>query len=144
MNQAISYIADTNLLIDYYRGVDKAKEYIQKLKSGEIKLAVSVVTETEIWIGIKDDEELLKWVNLLDEFFESVDVNSNIARKAGEIWKEFGHYMGKTSDADFRNIPDAFIAATCNILDRTLITANVKHFIQLIERGILKCERYKT
>lgn len=144
MNQTTSYIADTNLLIDYYRGVDKAKEYIQKIKSGEIKLAVSVITETEIWFGIKYDEELLMWVDLLDEFFESVDINSDIARKAGEIWKEFGHYMGKTSDTDFRKIPDAFIAATCNISDRTLITANVKHFIQLINRGILKCQVYKT
>jgi len=141
MNQNTSYIIDTSLLIDYYRGVEKAKEYIQKFKSGPSNVGISVITETEIWCGIKNDEEMIFWLTLLDEI-DSIDINSDIARKAGEIWKEFGHYMGKTSDTDFRKIPDAFIAATCNILDRILITSNLKHFIQLRNRGIIKCEKY--
>lgn len=139
----MSYLADTTLLIDYYRKVKSAKQYFEKLEYGEINFSVSVISEAEIWCGIKDDDELLIWLRIL-ELIETLDVTSEIARKAGEIYKEFGHYMGKKSRDDLRHMGDAFIVATCNILNKTLITANRKHFNQLESRGLLKCEIYNT
>ena len=76
------------------------------------------------------------------ELVKSIEVNSDIARKAGDIYKEFGHYMGKTKKDDYRFMGDAFIAATCHLLNKTLITRNHKHFKQLENRNILKCEKY--
>lgn len=141
MNQTTSFLADTTLLLDLYRRRDLAKDYFDKLESGQINFSISVITESEIWYGIKDDNELLYWLALLD-LIESDDVNSEIARKAAEIYRDYGHYMGKSSNNDFRFMGDAFIAATCVILDKTLITANRKHFHQLESRGIMKCEYY--
>ncbi len=137
----MSYLADSTLLLDYYRKSDHARQYIERLKSGDITLTISVITESEIWVGIKDDRELLSWMALL-ELVKSIEVNSDIARKAGDIYKEFGHYMGKTRKDDYRFMGDAFIAATCHLLNKTLITRNYKHFKQLENRNILKCEKY--
>ena len=137
----MEYLADSTLLIDYYRKSDQAKQYFDKAEAGDINLSISVITEGEIWVGIKDNDELLGWLTLL-ELIESIEVNSEIARKAGGIYKNFGHYMGKTCKNDFRYLGDAYIAATCNLLNKTLITRNYKHFKQLEERDILKCEKY--
>lgn len=138
----MSYLADSTLLLDYYRKSEKAKQYFERVKSGDITLSISVITEGEIWVGIKDDRELLCWMALLD-LVERVEVNSDIARKAGEIYKTFGHYMGgKRNKYDFRFMGDAYISATCHLLRRTLITRNYKHFKQLEERNILRCEKY--
>lgn len=138
----MEYLADSTLLIDYYRRVDQAKQFIDKAEAGDINLSISVITEGEIWAGIKDDRELSGWLALL-ELIGSIEINSQIARKAGEIYNTFGHYMGKTSKNDFRYMGDAYIAATCNLLNKTLITSNYKHFKQLEERDILKCEKYE-
>jgi predicted nucleic acid-binding protein len=138
----MSYLADSTLFLDYYRKSEKAKQYFERFKSGDITLSISVITEGEIWVGIKNDRELLYWMALMD-LLESVEVNSNIARKAGEIYKNFGHYMGgKKNKNDFRFMGDAYIAATCYLLNKTLITRNYKHFKQLEERNMLICEKY--
>lgn len=138
----MEYLADSTLLLDYYRKSDQAKQYIDQLKSGDINLCISVITESEIWVGIKDDKELLYWIALL-ELIECIVINSNIARKAGEIYRDYGHYMGKGSADDFRGLNDAYIAATCNLLNKTLITRNYKHFKQLEERDLVRCEKYE-
>jgi tRNA(fMet)-specific endonuclease VapC len=137
----MSYLADSTLLLDYYRKSEKAKEFFERFESGDIALSISVITEGEIWVGIKDDRELLFWMALL-EFVESVEVNSVIARKAGEVYKSFGRSMGKSRKDDLRFMGDAYIAATCHLLDKTLITRNYKHFKQLEEINILRCEKY--
>ena len=137
----MSYLADSTLLLDYYRKSDQAKQYIEKIQSGEITVSISVITEGEIWVGIKNENELFFWMALL-EFVERIEVNSEIARKAGEIYKNYGHYMGKENKEDFRFMGDAYIAATCHLLNRTLITRNYKHFKQLEKQKLIKCEAY--
>jgi tRNA(fMet)-specific endonuclease VapC len=136
------YLADSTLLLDYYRKSDQAKCYIERVKSGDITLSISVITEGEIWVGIKDDRELMYWMALL-QLIKSIVVNSDIARKAGEIYKNFGRYIGKGSKNDFRYMGDAYIAATCNLLNKILVTRNYKHFKKLEEQNMLKCEKYK-
>ena len=138
----MEYLADSTLLLDYYRKSDQAKHFFDKMISGDINLCISVITESEIWVGIKDYREERYWITLL-ESIECIEVNSNIAREAGEIYKYYGHYMGKGSVNDFRGMNDAYIAATCSLLNKTLITRNYKHFKQLEERDILKCEKYE-
>jgi len=138
----MQYLADSTLLLDYYRKSDQAKCYIERVKSGDITLSISVITEGEIWVGIKDDRELMYWMALL-QLIESIVVNSDIARKAGEIYKNYGRHMGKGSKTDFRFMGDAYIAATCNLLNKTLITRNYKHFKELEELNILRCEKYE-
>ena len=135
------YLADSTLLIDYYRKKSQAKKYFDKLKAGEITFSISVITEGEIWCGIKDKAELKYWMALLD-LIKSDGINSTIARKAGELYKEFGHYMGKTAKDDLRFMGDAYIAATCIVKRKKLITGNYKHFKQLDQRGLIKCEKY--
>ena len=137
----MEYLVDTNLLFDYYRGNKSAKNYFDMLKEGKVKFSISVITESEIWCGIKDDVELLYWLALIDQV-ECINVDSKIARKAGDIFKKYGHYMGKTKKNDYRFMGDAFIAATAHVCDLKLLTANIKHFKQLESRDIIDCEAY--
>jgi len=137
----MSYLADTTLFIDYYRKVPKAKEYIDKLRQRKISISISVITESEIWVGIKNDKEMLYWEALLS-FITKIPVNSEIAREAGVLYRRYGHYMGKVHPNDLRHLPDALIAATAKITGKKLITSNYSHFKQLEWDGHISCESY--
>lgn len=137
----MKYLADTTLLVDFYRRDGKAKEYIEKHKTGEIELCISVISQTEIWVGIKNEKELLSWIVLLD-LIESINIDVDISRKAGELYKNYGHYMGKTKSDDYRFLADVLIAASAQIKNIKILTANKKHFNQLVRNGIVECEYY--
>lgn len=139
------YLADSTLLVDYFRRRDEAREYIEKARRGEITLFISAVTEAELWVGIRTDSQLESYVALLEEI-KKIHVNSKIAREAGSIWKQYSHYMGRDSERspeeDLRHLPDALIAATAKSRNLILLTANYKHFRQLEANGLIGLELY--
>jgi len=139
------YLADSTLLVDYFRNRDEAKEYIEKARRGEIILFISTVTEAELWVGIRTESQLESYVTLLEKI-QKIHVNSKIAREAGSIWKQYSHYMGRDSnkspEEDLRHLPDALIAATAKTRNMTLITRDYSHFRQLEANGLIDLERY--
>lgn len=137
----MSYIADTTLLIDYLRGREKATEYVSKIIDGEIVAYISVITEAEIFCGMKD-EEMVDVLSLLSHFTVE-DVDSIIAQTGGTFYHDYGQYMGKSSEEDKRPLLDALIAATAKKLNKILITRNYKHFKPLEDAGHITCEPYK-
>lgn len=103
---------DTNILIDYLRGVDAAKQEIER----HSPRLVSIVTWMEVLAGARDDAES----DVVDMFlrdFRVVDVTRRIAREAVSIRR-----------TDRLRLPDAVIWATARAESALLITRNTKAF----------------
>ena len=60
------FIVDTDILIDYSRGIEKAKASIVALESDN-RLAISVITQLELMVGCENKQDF----KLLKTFFES-------------------------------------------------------------------------
>ena len=113
----MSYLLDTNILIDFLRKHPLAATWMQGL---ERRAAVSVVSLAELLGGARrqsEEREIHQLVACLDLF----PVNSEIASLAGAHKK---HY-GKSHSVE---LGDALIAATAEHHGLKLATLNVKHF----------------
>ena len=53
----VKYLADTNVLIDHLRGIERAKVCLRKKKDGGNVLSYSVITKTELYAGLREGEE---------------------------------------------------------------------------------------
>lgn len=112
-------LIDTDIAIDHFHGHRETLEYFtQTLLNGEI-LAMSVVSLTEILAGMRVGEQ--ERTEKLFQLFTIVDVDEQIARKAGEYLNQFrkSHRM---------ELADALIAATAHVLGAELVTRNIQDY----------------
>ena len=111
------YLYDTDVIIDYMKGEEKVKDLLENFDG---KQCLSVITVAELYAGVRNmrDKGAIKG---LSEYFEVMDINRDIATKAG-LWKK--EYYKSHNVA----LPDALIAATANYYGLTLKTLNVKHY----------------
>jgi len=103
---------DTNLLIDFLKGVDDAKEEIERYRTR----LISIITWMEVLVGAYDEAE----VDVIEMFlrdFRTVEITRAVAREAIEIRK--AHRM---------RLPDAIIWATARSESALLVTRNTKDF----------------
>jgi predicted nucleic acid-binding protein len=103
---------DTNILVDYLRGIDAAAA---ELQSHRRKL-VSIVTWMEVLAGAHDDAE----EDVIEMFlrdFRVVDLTRRVARDAINIRR-----------ARRVRLPDAVIWATARAESALLVTRNTKDF----------------
>lgn len=103
---------DTNILIDYLKGMEPAREEIDRHSDR----LVSIVTWMELLAGGQNDEES----DVLELFlrdFRIVDVTRTIAREAVEIRRRTR-----------LRLPDAIIWATAHEESALLVTRNTKDF----------------
>ncbi len=108
----LTYLFDTNALIDIYRGRQRIKPTFDQLISGELRGCISVITEAELWRGLRPGE--LDTHNALIEQFTVLPLNSEIARLAGSWMAQFDHTgLGWM---------DAFIAASARLTGYPLLT----------------------
>jgi hypothetical protein len=110
-------LIDTDVLIDYLRDRAEAVDYIDNLSN---TLFVSVVTVGELYAGVRDGSERMR----LDTFllaFTSIPVDHEIAVTGGILRRDYGKSHGT-------GLADAFIAATAQLRNLTLVTLNSKHF----------------
>lgn len=111
-------LCDTNILIEFYKG---NSTIIQELgKIGVAQLAISIVTQAELYYGAFNKAELLriqKHLNLLHNLPIDHQVSS-----------QFIQLMAQYSLSHKLAIPDALIAATALVNDRELYTLNIKDF----------------
>lgn len=124
------YLLDTTVFIDYLRDIEKAVACFGPIFNGEVSGAFSVITEAELWEGLRRGEEERHEAILL--LLERVDVGRDIARRAGELRRDFREQG--------LSMPDALIAATAEVVDATLVTRNIRHFQPL--QPIITCEFY--
>jgi predicted nucleic acid-binding protein len=117
--KGISCLLDTDIIIDFLRRRDYARKLLENW-AGEGLLAISTLTQLEIYQGMKSGEE--KATNVFLDGLVSVVVDVPIARQAGRIIGEF------RSKGITVGIGDAIIAATALQMSAPLLTNNVEHY----------------
>ena len=108
---SIKAVFDTDILIDYLRGVPQAKIELDRY----LDKAISVITWMEIMVGTTESNRDETRSALLD--FLCLPITMDVAERAASIRNQ-------------RNIklPDAIIQATSEVGERLLVTRNVRDF----------------
>jgi predicted nucleic acid-binding protein len=122
MSEAI--LLDTNLLVDYFRGREKAVDLVRSEAS---RIILSAIVVAELYAGVKGEREEMILGNFI-QLFEVVPVSEEIAVLGGKYRKTFGKSHGV-------GLADALIAASAELGNAELKTLNVKHFPMI--RGLL-------
>jgi predicted nucleic acid-binding protein len=114
-------LVDTDVLIWYMRGNEKAKKIIDKVGT----FYISSVNYMELLQGIRNKEELRLLRHFLTQRkIEIVHVSEDVSQKAL-------NYMEEYSLSHNLRMADAMIAATVLILGVGLLTANSKHYLPI-------------
>ncbi|AHE97674.1 type II toxin-antitoxin system VapC family toxin [Thioalkalivibrio paradoxus] len=119
---AARLLLDTDVLIDYLRGVPEAVTYLESRK--EVFL-ISAVTVGELYAGVREGRER----KALDAFmgaFEIVVLDASLAERGGLLRRDYGKSHGT-------GLADALIAASAERQEAVLVTLNRKHFPMLRE-----------
>jgi hypothetical protein len=111
-------LVDTDVLVWYMRGNEKAKRAIINLKS----FSISVVTYIELVQGLRNKEELNVLRNSLKEWnADIIYINEEISTKAMFLVEQY--YLSHSIQ-----LADALIGATSVINGLPLLTSNTKHY----------------
>jgi len=118
-----SVVFDTSILIDFLRRKEKAKDILSKLESEELTGFISAITEAELYAGkessnMKKRDAIVKLITL----FKRIDVDSNIAKTAGEFRRDYNS-----------SLLDCIIAATAFQQNCKLWTKNKRDFERIKE-----------
>lgn len=116
-----AWILDSVALIDWFCGRRGIEAYLNQIVRGEDNGSFSTITEVELWQGLRSGEEEKHEAIL--SFLERIPVDGAIARRAGELRREFGLRT--------LSLPDAVIGATADLTGRTLLTRNTRDFQNL-------------
>ncbi|MES1942662.1 PilT protein domain-containing protein [Salinisphaera sp. PC39] len=110
-------LLDTDVLIDYLRGITPAVQYLESMSQPAL---ISAVTVGELFVGARDADEETK----LDRFINTFDVlpvTHEIARLGGLFRCQYRNTHGT-------GLADAFIAATAVEYEAHLMTFNLRHY----------------
>jgi tRNA(fMet)-specific endonuclease VapC len=117
---AVSFIADTDVLIDFLRNRGPQADRIAlELQSG--RLATTAVSAFELWVGAKSPQEKVAVQTLLAAL-TIVSLDEPAAREAGTVFR------GLESKGMTIGMADSLIAGICLSRKAMLITKNIKHF----------------
>lgn len=111
---------DTNILIDYLKGVDAAR---QEIESYEVPL-ISAISWMEVMVGVSDAKEEQSIRGFL-RYFDLVEITEHIREKAVQLRRE--HNL---------RLPDAIILATAELNDALLITRDTKDFKDTLAKRV--------
>lgn len=111
-------LIDSDILIFAFNGKAKATELLDNTMNKEI----SVITYMEILQGSRNSIELNKFIKYLIKYhYQILPLNQQIVDIASELVKNYtlSHNM---------QMADALIASTAIVYEKTLISANAKHY----------------
>ena len=132
----ISYLIDTDRIIDFLKGDKKTVEKLTSLL--DEGLAVSVISLAELYEGVYGSDNPERRMNGLNDFLTSVNV-LEVNNEINEISGVFGKKRAALrKDGKLIDNFDLLIAATCLHYDLTLITNNTQHFERIEELNILR------
>lgn len=123
-------LADTSILIDYFRKKDKSKSALVTLYAQGYDFCISAITEYEIYSGATDSQ-IPYWQDLLKKT-EVMPFDKNIVTSAVAINKEL---KLKRKQID---IADLFIAATAITHNLPFATLNRNHFERINDLKIVE------
>ena len=119
-----SFVIDTDIIIDLLRGFQKSKEFFKGIENGKYDSCFSTITEVELFSGKSCsslEEQTL--INNLLSLARRIDLDKDIARKAGELRRKYDIPIG-----------DSIIAATAIVAgSKTIATKNIKHYRNIKE-----------
>ncbi|MBC8323291.1 MAG: type II toxin-antitoxin system VapC family toxin [Candidatus Marinimicrobia bacterium] len=121
-----AFLIDTNILVDFLRGKQRANNFMNQL---EIQPIISSLTVAELFAGVKGKKERVSLHNLINAC-EVIPITTEIAEEGGLIKNKYqkSHHIG---------LADALIGATAIEADLTLATLNKKHFPMLKKINVL-------
>ncbi len=121
-------IIDTDVLVWDLRGNSKAKDVIHE----HIPFYISVVTYIELVQGMRNKDELTKFIKQLTEWeVNIIQINKEISTRAMIYVEEY--FLSNSME-----LADALIAATCVNNSEHLLTANDKHYKHIPNIQIIK------
>jgi len=115
-------LCDTNILIEFYKNTPELVGELRKI--GQHQLAVSAITQAELYFGALDKAELQKIKNHLSLLFV-IPIDSHISI-------QFISLMEKYSLSHKLSIPDALIVSTAWVHQQELYTLNDKGFCFIV------------
>ncbi len=113
----INYLLDTCILIDYFRGNEKAAQFLQGLNDPPY---LSSLTVAELYAGVREGKERIQLDELM-RYLPIIPLNHEAAVKGGLYRRQYGKSHGV-------GIVDALLAASAECNNLILATCNVKHF----------------
>lgn len=128
----MSFLIDSNVLIDVSRGTAAAIKYVDSLPE---PWALSQVTAMELIVGARDNRELAT----IDSFlmmYPVIPLSESIGAEAYRLLKAYAKSHGL-------HVFDSLIAATAIEKALTLVTLNRKHY-QMIEGLLLELPDYQV
>jgi predicted nucleic acid-binding protein len=112
-------IVDTDILIDAGRGISEAFACLQRLES-QSTLAVSAITQMELFIGCRNKSELQQTEKFLERFV-LLKLSEQISDRATDLLKQYRLSHGLL-------IADALIASTAITFDVEFISKNQRDY----------------
>ena len=113
-------LPDTDVLVDFLRGFDKAVAFVN---AHAHRIILSSIVVAELYAGVKGDTELRVLENFVS-LFRIVPVSMEIAKAGGLYKRDYGKSHGV-------GLADAILAATAEMEDAELKTLNTKHYPML-------------
>ena len=119
-------LVDTDILIDMGRAVPEAMHCLQQLEA-KLTLAISVITQLELWVGCRNTQEFRDVEHVLTRF-QTISLNEGISDRTIDLFRHYRLSHGLL-------IPDALIAATALFFDIPLASKNQRdyRFIQHLQ-----------
>lgn len=112
-------VLDSSILIDHLRGGSKWGEILSNLEE-EAQFFIPTIVFYELFSGkSSENAETSRKILHLVKSFQRIELNEEIAKKAGEIYRDITTRLG---------VPDYIIAASALAIGGTVVTLNRKHF----------------
>jgi len=115
-----SILADTDVLVDFLRGHEKAVAFISEFSS---RIILSAIVVAELYAGVKGNAEPAVLENFIF-LFRVVPLTAEMAKIGGLYKRDFGKSHGV-------GLADAILAATADAEKAELKILNVKHYPML-------------
>jgi predicted nucleic acid-binding protein len=131
-----NYLFDTTVFIDYLRQRQVAHEIFKQVRLNQLSVGYSILTEAELWAGIRGKEDSKNYLDLLKPF-KRYTINTIIARRAGLLRAEIGKQKGQS----IPGMVDCLIAATAEYHNLTACSRNTRDFAIFTQFSI-KVQQY--
>ena len=113
-------LLDTDVLVDFFRGYDKAVAFVNARSA---RVILSSIVVAELYDGVRGDREQSALEDLVS-LFRVVPVSGEIAKAGGLYKRDYGKSHGV-------GLADAILAATAEAENAELKTLNTKHYPML-------------